>query len=49
VNRYVFFPLLAQAFVIEMQKRIVKEKDDINIPKQQKRPVAKLLTELAAK
>jgi hypothetical protein len=31
-----------------MQKRIGKEKDDLNIPKQQKRPIAKLLPAIAA-
>ncbi|SDH48567.1 hypothetical protein [Nitrosomonas sp. Nm132] len=31
-----------------MQKRIGKEKDDLNIPKQQKRPVAKFLPAIAA-
>jgi len=29
------------AFVNEMQKRIGREKDDLNIPQQQKRPTAK--------
>jgi REP element-mobilizing transposase RayT len=37
-----------QAFVAEMQQRIGKEKDDLNIPKQQKRPIAKPLAEIAA-
>lgn len=37
-----------EAFVSEMQKRIGKEKDDLNIPKQQKRPIAKPLSEIAA-
>ncbi|WP_211752351.1 hypothetical protein [Nitrosomonas communis] len=36
-----------EAFVTTMQKRIGEEKDDINIPKQQKRPVAKPLSEIA--
>jgi len=36
------------AFVTEMQKRIGKEKDDLNIPKQQKRAIAKPLSEIAA-
>ena len=36
-----------KAFVAEMQKRIGKEKDDLNIPKQQKRPIAKPLSEIA--
>ena len=36
------------AFVTEMQKRIGREKDDLNIPQQQKRPVAKPLSEIAA-
>lgn len=31
-----------------MQKRIGKEKDDLNIPQQQKRPIAKPLPEIAA-
>lgn len=35
-------------FVTEMQKRIGKEKGDLNIPQQQKRPVAKPLSEIAA-
>ena len=30
-----------------MQKRIGKEQDDFNIPKKQKRPIAKPLTEIA--
>ena len=37
-----------EAFVTEMQKRIGREKDDLNIPKQQKRPIAKPLPEIAA-
>ncbi|MDP1950452.1 MAG: hypothetical protein Q8K59_05045 [Nitrosomonas sp.] len=37
-----------KAFVAEMQKRIGKEKDDLNIPRQQKRPIAKPLAEIAA-
>ena len=37
-----------EAFVTEMQKRIGKEKDDLNIPRQQKRPIAKPLSEIAA-
>ncbi|MCB1936220.1 MAG: transposase [Nitrosomonas sp.] len=37
-----------EAFVTKMQKRIGKEKDDLNIPKQQKRPIAKSLSEIAA-
>lgn len=37
-----------KAFVAEMQKRIGKEKDDLNIPKRQKRPIAKPLSEIAA-
>ena len=37
-----------EAFVTEMQKRIGKEKDDLNIPKQQKLPIAKPLSEIAA-
>ncbi|MDV6343604.1 transposase [Nitrosomonas sp. Is37] len=37
-----------EAFVTEMQKRIGKEKDDLNIPQQQKRPIAKPLSEIAA-
>ena len=36
------------AFVTEMQKRIGREKDDLNIPQQQKRPIAKPLSEIAA-
>jgi putative transposase len=36
------------AFVNEMQKRIGREKDDLNIPQQQKRPIAKPLSEIAA-
>lgn len=36
------------AFVTEMQKRIGKEKDGLNIPQQQKRPIAKPLSEIAA-
>ena len=35
-------------FVAEMQKGIGKGKDDLNVPKQQKRPIAKLLSEIAA-
>ncbi|SFP99409.1 hypothetical protein SAMN05216419_10437 [Nitrosomonas cryotolerans] len=35
-------------FVAEMQKRIGKEKYDLNIPKQQKRPIAIPLPEIAA-
>ena len=35
-------------FVTEMQKRIGREKDDLNIPQQQKRPIAKSLSEIAA-
>jgi putative transposase len=37
-----------EAFVTEMQKKIGREKDDINIPQQQKRPIAKPLSEIAA-
>lgn len=37
-----------EAFVAEMQKKIGKEQDDLNIPKQQKRPLAKPLSEIAA-
>ncbi len=37
-----------ETFVAEMQKRIGREKDDLNIPKQQKRPIAKPLSEIAA-
>jgi REP element-mobilizing transposase RayT len=37
-----------EAFVTEMQKRIGKEKDDLAIPKQQKRPMVKPLSEIAA-
>ncbi|MBS0299328.1 MAG: transposase [Proteobacteria bacterium] len=37
-----------ETFVAEMQKRIGKEKDDLNIPKRQKRPIAKTLSEIAA-
>lgn len=37
-----------KSFVAEMQKRIGKEKDDLNIPKQQKRPIAKPLSEIVA-
>ena len=37
-----------EAFVAETQKRIGKEKDDLNIPQQQKRPIAKPLSEIAA-
>ncbi|WP_295624825.1 hypothetical protein [uncultured Nitrosomonas sp.] len=37
-----------KAFVAEMQKRISNKKDDLNIPKQQKRPIAKPLPEIAA-
>lgn len=37
-----------EAFVAELQKRIGKDKDDINIPRQQKRPIAKPLVEIAA-
>jgi hypothetical protein len=40
--------LEGEAFVTEMQKRIRKEKDDLAIPKQQKRPMAKPLSEIAA-
>ncbi|MDP1785843.1 hypothetical protein [Nitrosomonas sp.] len=36
------------AFVTEMQKRIGREKDDLNIPQQQKWPIAKPLSEIAA-
>ena len=36
------------AFVTEMQKRIGREKDDLNIPKQQKRPIVKPLSEIAS-
>jgi hypothetical protein len=36
------------AFVAEMQKRSGKEKDDLNIPKLQKRPIAKPLSEIAS-
>ncbi len=36
------------AFVTEMQKRIGEEKDDLNIPQQQMRPIAKPLSEIAA-
>lgn len=34
-------------FVAEVQKKIGKEKDDLNIPWQQKRPIAKPLSEIA--
>lgn len=37
-----------EAFVTEIQKRIGKEKDDLAIPKQQTRPMAKPLSEIAA-
>ncbi|SFL81541.1 REP element-mobilizing transposase RayT [Nitrosomonas nitrosa] len=37
-----------EAFVAELQKRIGKEKGNINIPRQQKRPIAKPLVEIAA-
>ncbi|MCO6428375.1 hypothetical protein [Nitrosomonas communis] len=37
-----------EAFVTEMRKRIRKEKDDLNIPKQQKQPMTKPLSEIAA-
>ncbi|GJL57260.1 MAG: hypothetical protein NPIRA03_01170 [Nitrospirales bacterium] len=37
-----------EAFVAEMQKKIGTEQDDLNIPKQQKRPLAKPLSEIAA-
>ena len=37
-----------EVFVAEIQKRIGKDKDDINIPRQQKRPIAKPLAEIAA-
>ncbi len=36
------------AFVTEMQKRIGREKDDLNIPQQQKWPIAQPLSEIAA-
>ena len=36
------------AFATEMRKKIWKEKDDLNIPKQQRRPIAKPLSEIAA-
>ncbi|MDP1934336.1 MAG: addiction module toxin RelE, partial [Nitrosomonas sp.] len=36
------------AFVTEMQKRVGREKEDLNIPQQQKRPIAKPLSEIAA-
>ncbi|MCB1984246.1 MAG: transposase [Burkholderiales bacterium] len=36
------------AFVTEMQNRIGKEKDDLNIPRQQRRPIARPLSEIAA-
>jgi hypothetical protein len=36
-----------EAFVTEKQKRIGKEKDDLNILKQQERPIAKPLPEIA--
>jgi len=36
------------AFVNEMQKRIGREKDDLNIPQQQKRPTAKPLSKITA-
>ena len=35
--------------VTEMQKRIGREKDDLNIPQQQKWPIAKPLSEIAAR
>lgn len=37
-----------EAFVAEMQKKIGKEQDDFNIPKQHKRPLAKPLSKIAA-
>ena len=37
-----------ETFVTEMQSRIGKEKDDLNIPKQQRRPIALPLSEIAA-
>ena len=37
-----------EAFVAELQKRIGKDKDDINIPRQQKRPIVRPLAEIAA-
>ena len=37
-----------EAFVTAMQKRIGKEKDDLNIPKQQKWSIAKPLSEITA-
>lgn len=37
-----------KTFVSEMQRKIGKEKNDLNIPKQQKRPTAKSLSEIAA-
>lgn len=37
-----------EAVVVAMQKRMRKEKDDLNILKQQKRPIAKPLSEIAA-
>jgi len=36
-----------EMFVSTVQKRIGKEKDDLNIPKKQKRPIAKPLAEIA--
>ncbi len=36
------------AFVTEMQKRIGRKKNDLNIPQQQKRPIAKPLSEISA-
>ncbi|MEK6736011.1 MAG: addiction module toxin RelE, partial [Pseudomonadota bacterium] len=37
-----------ETFVTEMQKRIDKEKSDLNIPRQQKQSIAKPLSEIAA-
>lgn len=36
-----------EAFVSNVQKRIGKEKDDLNIPRKQKRPIAKPLAQIA--
>ena len=44
-----FNGLLGDAdFVTEMQKKIGREKEDLNIPRQQKRLIAKPLSEIAA-
>lgn len=38
-----------ETFIAEMQKKIGKEKDDLNIPGQQRRPIAKPLSDIAAR